>query len=80
MDRHAFKAIRQSFNFSCYQWGIALGYGGKHDNIRKTIERYEKGEREVPPIVARLASMYYEHGIPDEFDPHSENFGVKLHE
>lgn len=69
MRREEFKAIRQSFDFSQYEWGLALGYAGNHATIRKTVDRYEKGGREIPGYLSRLASMYHEHGIPEEYDP-----------
>ena len=64
-----FRDIRLGFDLSAAEWGIALGYTGKRANIRQTISRYEDGERPLPTIVARLASMYQEHGIPEDFDP-----------
>lgn len=76
MEPHEFKAIRKSFDFSATEWGLALGYAGNRANIRQTITRYEKGDRPVPPIVARLAIMYEEYGIPEEYDPRPDFHGV----
>jgi len=59
--------IREAFGLSASVMGIALGYSGPKANIAVQIRRLERGERPVPPSVARLAHMFWMNGIPDEW-------------
>jgi len=54
--------IRRSLGLSTNQMGRALGYHGP--NMHVTVRRYERGERPVPPTIARLAEMFKMHGVP----------------
>jgi transcriptional regulator with XRE-family HTH domain len=67
MNGAKLKEIRQAFNLSASAMGQALGYSGPKANIAVHIRRLERGERPVPPSVARLAHMFWMNGIPDEW-------------
>ena len=60
-----FRAIRKHLGLTLYAWGRALGYSGNRNTIQCAVQRYEKGERDIPPWIAKLAEMYERHGIPE---------------
>lgn len=62
-----FLAIRQQLGLTLMEWGRALGYQGDRNTVQVAMMRYQKGEREIPPWIARLAWMYGRHGVPSEF-------------
>jgi transcriptional regulator with XRE-family HTH domain len=62
--------IRQRLGLSLYDFGRALGYEGNRNTVQVAISRYERGDRDIPPWIARLALMFDRHGIPDAFLNH----------
>lgn len=67
MTGRQFASIRKRLGLSMYSWGRALGYQGTRNTVQVSIMRYERGERPIPPWIARLAEMYDRHGVPEEF-------------
>lgn len=61
------RAIRHALGLSLNQFGRALGYEGNANTLNCAIRRYEAGEREIAPWIARLATMYERHGVPSEY-------------
>ena len=68
MTGEELKVIRHGLGLSTTEFGRALGYAGELNTISVQIRRYESGAREIPPWIARLATMYARFGIPDDFD------------
>lgn len=66
MTGEEFRKIRESLGFSYFVWGLALGYRGNRSTIHRTIKRYENGEREISPVLARLVMMYNWFDVPEE--------------
>lgn len=60
-------AIRKRLGMSPAKFGRALGYTGNLNSVRLSVRRYESGEKQIAPWIARLAIMYERFGIPDEF-------------
>lgn len=58
-------AIRKKLGLSTAQLGRALGYTGEDAVVAGTLRKLESGHRPIPPAIARLATMYARHGIPD---------------
>lgn len=58
------KAIRRDLGLSTREFGAALGYRGKPNTLAVSIRQYESGAREIPPWIARLATMFAQHGVP----------------
>ncbi len=48
---------RLSFGMGRREFAELLGYTGSPQNYYKTLERYENGKRDIPPIVERLVLM-----------------------
>jgi transcriptional regulator with XRE-family HTH domain len=69
MTGRQFASVRRRLGLSLYDFGRALGYEGNRNTIQVAISRYERGERDVPPWIARLAQMFDRHGVPAEFLP-----------
>jgi len=63
------RAIRNGLDLSAFAFGLALGYTGNRNTIQTQIRKYESGAREVPALVARLAIMFRDHGVPQDFIP-----------
>jgi len=61
------KAIRTGFGLSAAAMGRALAYAGPNANVAAHIRRLERGSRDIPPAIARLAQMFRDNGIPDEW-------------
>lgn len=61
------RAIRKQLGLSLVAMGQALGYQGSAKTLNAQVHKYETGERPIPPWIARLASMYARHGVPDEW-------------
>lgn len=61
------RAIRRALGLSLKDFGRALGYTGSPNTISVQVRRYEAGARDIPPWIARLATMYERHGIPPEW-------------
>ncbi len=59
--------IRKRLGLSLTGMGRALGYEGNKNTLQVAISRYENGDREIPPWIARLAQMYDRHGVPDDY-------------
>ena len=55
MTGEQFQGIRESLKLKRVAFGRALGYTGEDRNIWKTIQRYEDGQKPVPPMVGRMA-------------------------
>lgn len=64
-DRPSLKTIRHRLGFTVEQMARALGYTG--ENAATQLRRYEAGTRDVPEYIARLALMYFWHGVPAAF-------------
>lgn len=62
-----FRAIRKKLGLTLWEWGLVLGYRGTRNTIQGDIREYESGEREIRPMLARLALMYLRHGVPRDF-------------
>jgi transcriptional regulator with XRE-family HTH domain len=60
-------AIRKRLGLSLVEMGRALGYAGNRNTVQVAVSRYEAGDRDIPPWIARLAAMYAEHGVPPRF-------------
>jgi transcriptional regulator with XRE-family HTH domain len=60
------KRIRQGLGRSVRDFALALGFEGEHAGT--ALRRYERGEKTIPPKVARLATMYQRYGIPADFE------------
>lgn len=58
--------IRKRLGLSLYAMGRALGYEGSRNTVQVAMSRYERGDREIPPWIARLAIMYARFGVPDD--------------
>lgn len=58
----------RNFNNVAYVMGHALGYAGDRNSIQASMGRIERSDA-VPNQVARLATMFVRHGVPDEFLP-----------
>lgn len=58
--------IRLKLGLTWDQFGKALGYGGK--SPAPNVQRFAKGERLLPPYLARLALMYERFGIPEDIN------------
>jgi len=69
MTPRQFAAIRKRLGLSAYAMGKALGYEGNRNTLQVGIRKYESGERELPPWIARLAEMYDAHGVPGKYLP-----------
>lgn len=64
------RTIRKRLGMSRVAFGRALGYRGNANTVNVAIAVYERGDRPLPPWIARLAVMYDRHGVPPEFmDP-----------
>ena len=61
------RKIRQAFNLSASAMGKALGYNGPKANIAVQIRRLERDARPIPISVGRLAQMFSQNGIPEEW-------------
>lgn len=61
------RAIRKKLGLSLLQMGQAIGYQGTDQTIKNVWHRYETGERECPPWIARLAYMLGRYGVPPQF-------------
>lgn len=57
-------AIREKLEMSAFDFGLALGYTGAQNTVEVAISRFEKGSRDIPPAIARLAEMYRRFGVP----------------
>ena len=60
------RVIRKQLGLSVIQMGRALGYGGGDNTVSVQVRRWEGGQREIPPWIARLATMYGRHGVPKD--------------
>lgn len=69
MTPRQFAAIRKRLGLSLYAMGQALGYEGNRNTVQVAVKRYENGDRELPPWIARLAEMYDAHGVPEKYLP-----------
>ena len=58
------KEIRKTYGLSAAAMGRALGYSGSNANVASHVRRLERGARPVPPVVGRLAEMFWLEGIP----------------
>ncbi|MGH6792159.1 MAG: hypothetical protein ACRECF_05410 [Methyloceanibacter sp.] len=68
MTGKQFRAIRKKLGFSALRFGRALGYEkGLASTVRAQISRLDSGDREIPPCIGRLATMFSRHGIPKDF-------------
>jgi transcriptional regulator with XRE-family HTH domain len=61
-----FKAIREQLGCTGESFARALGYGGSVQSRKTVVYKFESGEREIPPAIARLAFMLGNHGAPNE--------------
>ena len=61
-----FKGIRVELGCTGESFARALGYGGTVHRLKAVVYRFESGEREIPPAVARLAWMFSVYGLPEE--------------
>ena len=61
------RAIREGLGLSLVGMGRALGYQGTRETLNAQMHKYESGARPIPPWIARLASMYQRHGVPEEW-------------
>ena len=61
------RAIRKKLGLSLLEMGKAIGYQGSDQTVKNVWHRYETGERECPPWIARLAYMLGRHGVPPNF-------------
>lgn len=66
MTPHRFNEIRTHLGLTWDQYGRALGYGG--ENPRQAIHALYRGERAIPPYIARLAIMFDLYGVPPELE------------
>lgn len=64
MNGNELRAIRKSLGLSVKDFGRALGYTGSPNTLSVQVRRYETGARDIPPWIARLATMYGWHGVP----------------
>ena len=60
-------SIRKRLGLTRYEMGRAFGYEGNQNTIYTSIKRYEAGDRDIPPWLARLAWMYDMHGVPQDW-------------
>lgn len=70
MPPASLEKIRKSFGLERIEFGEYLGYTGEPSNIETTVRRMETGNREIPPMVERLATLlswyHSDHGyLPD---------------
>lgn len=68
MQGDELKAIRRQLGLTVRELGVAFGYTGNANSVGLTIRRYERGEKPIPPWIARLAIMYARFGIPVDFE------------
>jgi transcriptional regulator with XRE-family HTH domain len=66
MTPAAFKAIRVELGCTGEAFARALGYGGSAQSLKTRVYKFETGRCEIPPAIARLATMLGIHGIPSE--------------
>jgi hypothetical protein len=66
MTPEDFKHARGICGRSTRQWGLALGYGGKHVTLQ--VRQMESGAKPIPASVARLAWLFWRHGVPEGWD------------
>lgn len=59
------KIIRKQLGLSTTELGRAFGYEGSDVTASGTIRKYESENRPIPPWLARLAIMFFKHGVPD---------------
>lgn len=64
MTGEEFRSIRKKLGLTLNQWGHALGYQGNRNTVQVAVRRYEDGTRDIPPWIARLATMLGRHGVP----------------
>lgn len=62
------KRTRHQLGMSTWRFGLALGYQGNRNSVQVAIRRLERGGRDVPPAVGRLAAMYALYGVPRGWD------------
>lgn len=67
MTPQEMKAIRKRLRLSVFELGQACGHTGKQETVNTTIRRYENGSRDIPPVMARLLTMFDRYGVPDDF-------------
>jgi transcriptional regulator with XRE-family HTH domain len=58
------KTIRQGLGLSVRDMARALGFEGVNSAL--ALRRYERGEKPIPPKIARLAIMFSRFGIPPD--------------
>ena len=64
MTPHRFNEIRTHLGLTWAEYGRVLGYGG--ENPRQAIHALYRGDRAIPPYIARLAMMLGRFGVPDD--------------
>lgn len=69
MTGSEFKAIRLKLGLSRAAFGAALGYQGRPQNINSLIGSLERGDKPIRPWIARLATMFATHGVPEAWIP-----------
>lgn len=67
MTGDGLKAIRKRLGLSVIEFGRVLGYEGEDNSVKVAVRRYERGDRPVPPWIARLAMMLDRYGVPEDF-------------
>lgn len=67
MSGEEMKAIRKRLGLSTIQLGRAFGYTGSDNTVSVTIRKYESELRPIPPWLARLMTMFDQHGVPERF-------------
>ena len=63
-----FKAIRTGLGCTGEAFARALGYGGKAQNLKTVVYKFESERCSIPDTVASLAIMYGAYGIPEGWD------------
>jgi transcriptional regulator with XRE-family HTH domain len=79
MNGETLKDIRNELDLTVVDFGLALGYTGNDNTISDTVRKYERGKKDIPPWIARLAIALvtlHRHQIDlDQFEREVELFG-----
>jgi hypothetical protein len=66
MTPKEFKQIREHLKMEPADFGTEIGLGGSERNRGMRIKEYERGKREIPQYLARLAWLLQEHYDAEE--------------
>lgn len=64
MNGREMQELRQKLGLDIVEFGFALGYRGTHNSTSVRIREYERGKKDIPESIARLALMLARYGVP----------------